>query len=206
MRAVIERIEVAGPDRRARRLVFSDPDIAPRTTAAAVVRVLGLEAEVEEEYDQLEASLSEAEATCARERALRVLGYRERSVRELSQRLLNDGYPRDIVTAVVERMEDLVLVDDERFAAQWVRSRESARFGPNRIRRELREKGIDDAIIEALLPRVADEEVVDRARAALGSAPIETRQQRERALAKLLRKGFDRQTALRALSSPIDED
>lgn len=206
MRAIIERIEVAGPDRRARRLVFSDPDIEPRTTSAAVVRALGLEDGAEEEYADLEEALSDAEANFARERALRVLGYRERSVHELTRRLRDDGYPDCVVDTVVERLQELALVDDERFAAQWVRARTAARFGPSRIRRELREKGIAEQIIEAVLPRDADDEVVERARSVLGSAPLETREQRDRAMGKLLRKGFDRQTALRALSASADQE
>ena len=142
MSPVIERIEHAGPDRRARRLVFSGQE-GTRTTSTAAFKLLGLEEGDEIESADLETLLAEHEPACARERALRVLGYRERSVKELSKRLGDDGYPPAVVQALVERMSELGLVNDERFASAWARARIAAGFGPDRIARELAAKGVE---------------------------------------------------------------
>jgi regulatory protein len=201
----IERIENAGPDRRARRLVFSDPGLEPRLTSAAVVRVLGLDAETEIEPTELEERLNEVELACARERALRVLGHRERSTAELRRRLSDDGYPEPVVAVVVARFEELQLVDDARFAALWVRTRNSAGLGPQRIRRELRERGVSDEIIREAMSGVMDADQVERARQTLGNRPLATASDRDRALRRLVGKGFDFTTARKAIDPHSEE-
>lgn len=205
VRTEIERIETAGPDRRARRLVFTAPDPEPRLTSASVVRTLGLAVGDTFEPGELEAALAETEPACAWERALRVLGYRERSSRELTRRLHDDGYPPDIVHSVVARTVDLALLDDARFAASWVRSRIASKYGPDRIHRELKEKGVSDQVIADALVGIDPEELVANARAVVGTVPLETRQQRDRAVSRLLRRGFDRTTALAAVTQGEQE-
>jgi len=200
----IERIEHAGPDRRARRLFFSDYE-DPRTTSATALRLIGLEPGDEIDRDELEAQLAEYEPACARERALRVLSYRERSVKELSKRLVDDGYPNGVVRELVERLSELGLVDDARFAAAWARARAGAGFGPDRISRELREKGIDDELAaDAVTAAFGDQDPIERARALLGAERFETRAQRDRAVRRLVRKGFSLSTALKATEDRRD--
>jgi len=203
---LIERIETAGPDHRARRLVFSGFEDA-RTTSAAAVRELGLEEGTEVDRNRLEEALLAAEEACARERGLRVLNYRERSVGELSKRLLDDGYPSSVVQPLVDRFVELGLVDDERFARLWARSRLAAGFGPRRISSELARRGIaPESVIAAILEAYGDEDPIEGARAALGSSHPATRQERDRALRKLLRKGYDMRTALEAIDRSAAED
>ena len=206
MPVTIEGIETAGPDRRARRLVFSDPAIEPRLTSAAVIRTLGLQEGSAIEPSEFEHQLEECERTCARERALRILGHRERSARELARRLHDDGYPEGVVNAVVDRFAELELVDDARFADLWIRTRTGAGFGPQRIRRELREKGVADEVIADALGQSRDSDLVARARATLGSTPHDTRAERERALRRLVRKGFDISTILKAMDNDLEDE
>ena len=206
MPVTLERIETAGPDRRARRLVFSDPFAEPRLTALAVVRALGLEEGAEIDPAELAARLVSCELSCARERALRVLGHRDRSAHELDRRLKDDGYPSAARQVVLDRLGELGLIDDGRFADSWVRTRTAAGFGPQRIRKELRDKGVADETAAAALGSFADADPVAQARRALGTTRIESRADRERALRKLLRKGFDLGTALKAIDDDGDPD
>lgn len=86
-------------------------------------------------------------AAGARAAAVRLLARREHSVRELARKLAARGYDEALVAAELGRLQQEGLLSDERFAGEWVRSRENRGYGPLRIARELAEKGIDEACI-----------------------------------------------------------
>lgn len=199
----IVHIAVAGPESKARRLSFDDT--TERTTSAAVVKALGLE--VGSSTDDQE--LLEQEREFARERALRVLGYRERSESELRQKLLDSGYPQQVTDAVVSRMAELGMVDDRRFAAMWVRTRISSGFGRRRIERELGSRGIDAQIVAEAFAAVDDHDEVEDAVASLRGRTPRDPKERERLLRRLITRGYAMSTALEALDRigchPADE-
>ena len=196
----IVRIEDAGPDRKARRLVFED-GLDPRVTSAAVVKELGLEADSTVPADSLEVALAEAEHRLAKDRALGLLGYRERSAAELARKLRDSGYAASTVSPIVGRFIELGLVDDERFAGMWVRSRVSAGHGARGIARELAEKGVAPQVISAALERdcPADTQVASARESLRGRRPAD-RKERDRLVRRLVARGFDLSTALQAVS------
>ncbi|MBA2702048.1 MAG: regulatory protein RecX [Chloroflexi bacterium] len=86
------------------------------------------------------------------EAAARFLEARSRSVVEVRRRLKGAGYRSELVEAAVVRLTDLGMLDDEAFARAWVESRDRARpRGERAIREELRLKGIDRPVIDAVL-------------------------------------------------------
>jgi regulatory protein len=86
----------------------------------------------------------QAHAVC-----LRLLTVRARTRAELSGQLTKRGYPDDVVSTVLHRLESVGLVDDEDFAGQWVRSRQAnAGKGKYALAVELRTKGVDDDVVE----------------------------------------------------------
>ena len=107
----------------------------------------------------------QAHAVC-----LRLLTVRARTRRELAGRLAQRGYPEDVATTVLDRLAVVGLIDDEEFAAQWVRSRQAnAGKGKRALAAELRTKGVDGEVIAAALDgidadseRVRAEELVQR--------------------------------------------
>jgi regulatory protein len=201
----IIRIEDAGPDRKARRLVFDDGS-EPRMTSASVAKALGLEEGLDLPMDALETTLQQAEAPRARERALQLLEYRERSIAELTRKLRDSGYGTALVLATVARCAELGLVDDERFAEAWVRSRTSAGHGSRRIRRELAEKGVSpETIAVALEGACAPDQELARARAALRGQRALNRKDRDRLVRRLVARGFDLPMALQAVGEVGDE-
>ncbi|NTU71927.1 MAG: regulatory protein RecX [Coriobacteriia bacterium] len=202
---MLQRIEVAGPGSKARRLVFSDGE-DPRTTSAIAAREIGLVEGAEIERAEVEASLAEVEYDLARERALRLLGYREHSAHELLAKLLDTGYPRHIAQSVADRFVEVSLIDDERFAEAWVRSRVSAGYGPRRIARELKLKGISDALIEtALAESQPHEHEVEQACVALRGRRATNKREREKLIRRLVTRGFSLATALEAVGD-CEED
>jgi regulatory protein len=80
------------------------------------------------------------------------------------------GYPDDVVETVLARLVAVGLVDDEDFATQWVRSRQTySGKGKRALAAELRTKGLDAEVIAAALDgidagaeRVRAEQLVDR--------------------------------------------
>ena len=70
----------------------------------------------------------------------------------------------DEIAATLDALEAERLLSDARFAEAYVHSREARGFGPLRIRAELKERGVDVALIEEYLDQ--EREVVEaRARA-----------------------------------------
>ena len=84
MPLTIIAIETTGRSPRARRLRFDHAE--PRLTSASVVKLLGLaEGDVWDEQQLERGASSEAEPELAKERAFRMLGYRERSPQRCSR-------------------------------------------------------------------------------------------------------------------------
>jgi regulatory protein len=100
----------------------------------------------------------------AREAALTFLAHRPRSKREVVQRLRKHGYPDPAIEAAMERLERAGFVDDGAFAEFWVRNREQFRpRGRYALRQELRQKGVESAVIEAALQDLDESDSAYRA-------------------------------------------
>ncbi len=113
-----------------------------------------------------------------RQRALRLLAQRDHSRAELVRKLASLGTPEEI-EAVLDRMAELDLQSDQRFADQWVRSK-AARFGASRLRHELRQRGISDELGEQALTRALPDDERSRARkvweSRFGQLPADSRE------------------------------
>jgi len=82
----------------------------------------------------------------------RYLEARPRSVDEVRRRLSRLGYREDLVEAAITRLSDLHYLDDDAFARAWVESRDRSRpRGEHALRRELELKGVDRAVVAAVL-------------------------------------------------------
>lgn len=97
----------------------------------------------------------------AREIALRRLTLRDHSRRELDDALAAKDVPEDVREELLERFEELGLVNDQNFAEQWTRARRNSRkLSKAAVRRELQTKGVDRELIDqALEPIDHDSEV-----------------------------------------------
>src|SRR3954452_20126143 len=89
-----------------------------------------------------------------------------RSRKELSDKLAKKNVPDDVARRLLDRFEEVGLVDDEAFARSWVASRQPGKGLARRaLAQELRRKGIDDDVARTALDEVdpADEEHAARA-------------------------------------------
>ncbi len=95
------------------------------------------------------------DAERAYERALNFLSYRPRSRVEVRRNLRKHAAAPEIIDQTLERLERAGLVDDAAFARYWVENRQRFRPRSRRaLRYELRQKGLDDADIDAALQEV----------------------------------------------------
>lgn len=83
--------------------------------------------------------------------ALKLLATREHSRHELTRKLLARGCDQLLIEPVLDRLEGAGLVDDARVAEQYIRERVGKGFGPVRIRGELRQKGLAEALVDRYL-------------------------------------------------------
>ncbi len=140
-----------------------------------------------------------------RRRALVLLAVRPRSARELLQRLARLG-DAGLASQVVSELERRGLVDDRRFALEWVRSRQASRgLGAARLRYELRRKGVARELAEEALREAGAEEealAVEVARRRLARYARQPSEVAERRLAGYLaRRGFGPAAVSRALEA-----
>lgn len=82
-------------------------------------------------------------------RAVRLLARREHSRTELKRKLkkLDDGS----LGSVLDQLEEKGYQSDSRYCEILVRSRINGGYGPLKIRFELKQKGVDDALIDQVL-------------------------------------------------------
>ena len=106
--------------------------------------------------------LIEEEQSRCNDFALRFLGYRQRSEKEIEDRLRMKGFEQHIIANTLAYLKDHGLVDDLEFAESFVRDRiRINKHGPRRIRYDLYQKGIEQTIIDRVLDE--DDNEYDRA-------------------------------------------
>lgn len=93
--------------------------------------------------------------------ALNSLDYRDHSEKEIRAKLLRK-HDADFVDEAVEKLIELDLVNDERYAENYARELfERKKFGKMRIKSELRAKGISADIANAAVEELFEEEEPD---------------------------------------------
>jgi regulatory protein len=156
-----------------------------------------------------DADLAEIRAASSAERvvgdAYRLLGHRARSREELRRRLLAKEHDEHAVADALERLTAEGFLDDAAFARSYVADKRGlGSWGAARIRRGLRELGVDAALIDEALDADGGEEgaELDRALAVLrrrGAPEPPLESARRRAFQALQRRGFSSSVAYAAV-------
>jgi regulatory protein len=139
----------------------------------------------------------------ARNIVLNQLNFMPRSRKELETTLAKRHIEPDVAKRVLDRFEEIGMVDDAAFAELLIRSRcNTKRVSRSVLRQQLRQKGVDQEIIEAALMVVSDElrmatELVERKARAMSRLEPEVRKRRLFGL--LARKGYNTSIALRVI-------
>ncbi len=144
-----------------------------------------------------ENKITELQAADTRERAyqqaLLFLSYRARSEKEIRQNLNKHEIPEAVIEGTIERLRQAGFANDKQFARAWVENRSLFRpRGRRALRMELRQKGVDDSIIESELEQVDDDTLAYAAgqKKARKLKGLEWFEFRKKLAAFLARRGF----------------
>lgn len=156
----------------------------------------------------------------ARSLVLRKITGSPKSRYQLDKALREKEYPQELISAVLDRLEEVHLIDDAAFARSWVRTRhESKNLGRRMLRQELREKGISEETAEAAVSALSDEDDDSAARELIdnklrtvsvphGNSP-EDRKERDKIARRLVgslgRRGHAPGAALKLVREALDE-
>jgi regulatory protein len=147
----------------------------------------------------------------ARAIALRKLTAKACTRHELDQALQAKNVPEGVIDGVLDRLQEVGLVDDASFAVDWVTSRQQRRHLSRRLlRRELQVKGVESSHIDSALDRVdrdaeltSARDLVERKRAAMNGLRRDVQYRR---LAGILgRRGFDAGITTQVLADVLGE-
>ncbi len=98
----------------------------------------------------------DALSAAARQTALQLLARREHSTLELHHKLMRRGVPVPLIETVLGRLIEEDLLNDARYAEVYAHSRVDKGYGPIRIQRELRERGVSENIAANVLGEFDD--------------------------------------------------
>lgn len=141
----------------------------------------------------------------ALELAYGYLNRRDRTQAEVRRWLGRADTESSAVEEVIRTLLEQRFLDDVRYARLFAEDkRELEQWGNDRIRRTLLERGISRELIDETLAAESSQTELERALELLRRRfplPPRARRDRDRALGMMLRKGYDRDLALDALSA-----
>lgn len=143
---------------------------------------------------------------------LRILTAAPKSRAELAQSLARKGYPEHVVLPLLDRYEEVGLVDDAQYAEMIVRTRHAERGLSRRaISSELRRRGIAEDVSSTALEQVDDDSEADAARDLARArlrrtAGLDRDVRVRRAVGALARKGYSPGLAFEVVQRELDRE
>ncbi len=157
--------------------------------------------------EELSTLLEASEYNRARDRALYLLGLRDYACKELEKKLLTEAR-LEIVARVVERLTEVGLLDDERYAERLAQSlSRSKQYPKRRVAQELQRRGVDRETAGFAAEEIACEDF-EQALALIEKKyynKMTDRESRQKVMAALARRGFSYE-AIRQAITAYDED
>ncbi len=148
----------------------------------------------------------------ARSIVLSALTAAPRSRAQLESKLAAKGAPQDVSAKVLDRFEQVGLVDDAEFARSLVRSRQASRgLAARALRQELRRSGVDDETAAAAVADLDPEQELATARALVAKRLPSTRglpqsKRTARLVGLLARKGYPGGLALQVVREALGDE
>ena len=124
--------------------------------------------------------------------ALRLLGRRDHSSKELTDKLIQRGFDAERIQQTLAELSQSGLHSEQRFAESYARQRALKAYGPMRIRAELAQRGLSRELIGQALDAL-DVDFADQARAFYSRKyrkPVNDYQEKARRSQAMMRRGF----------------
>jgi regulatory protein len=148
----------------------------------------------------------------ARTICLNLLTVRARTRAELSTALSSRGVPVEAAERVLGRFAEVGLIDDASFAETFTTSRSIERgLAGREIARQLREKGVEEAVVAAAIAHIDPERELESARRLVARktrslAGVESTTATRRLVGMLARKGYSPALAYQVVREALGSD
>lgn len=134
------------------------------------------------------------ELDAAKKRAFRILERMPRTIKQLKDKLISDQkYSDEVIETVIDFLKEYHYVDDRQYSIDYINSRKNNK-GIHVLLYELRNKGVDDMILEEMKEEFSDIDSSVSIKKLIEKKGIdpdtEDRKQRERLYRFLLSRGF----------------
>lgn len=137
--------------------------------------------------------------------AVDYLALRERSEKEIIQRLKRVHYHEATIARVMETLAGHHLYSDERFAENWVHKR-AKKYGKRRIAMELAQKGVKGQMAQDALNTLEEEDELAAACKQAEKIVRRVKGDRQKLVQALVRRGYDWGMAQKAARRAVGED
>jgi len=145
----------------------------------------------------------------AKERVLYLLGSRDRTIRQVKDKLKDNFYPESIIQRVVDFVCEYGYLDDERYTKSYIKAKERTK-SRRQLECELLRKGIDRSIIKSCICDEDDEVQLEAIRNWLEKPRyhkiLEDTQSRGKVVSSLMRRGFEYELIAKCMDEIGDKD
>ena len=178
-----------------------------RSSAPQIKRILGATQSIDHMRKDRDKELKRCKNYC-----LRLISLRPRTEYELKSRMEEKGYADEVITGIVGVLKEEGLVNDLKFAGDWIDSRlRTNPRGVKGLKDELTKKGVSKEVIEEAMSQ--REEGLDERAIALellkdmlqGESGQPDNKMKARLYSFLLRRGFDAEVAEEAVNEALGE-
>lgn len=147
----------------------------------------------------------------AKQKAYQLLSLRPHSEHELEKKLLEKGFPKTIVKEALEKLHELKYLNDASFANGRARNLAACKLWGNRkIAACLREKGVDDRLIDDAITsarrELSEEEAIALWMKKKASQGRPDRKEKQKIFQSLMGRGFPPGLILKILGKPAEEE
>ena len=139
-------------------------------------------------------------------RAMNLLQKKSFAEGELARKLSDGGYPEEVVDKAIEYVKSFGYIDDVRYASDYIRYHSSQGRGKNRIRMDLKAKGISDDSFEKAWDETAELGLIPGAEDEIAKLlekkhfnPEMERSDKDKIAAFIMRRGFSAEDIFRVM-------
>ena len=143
---------------------------------------------MKKEYESLDEMIKDA-----KKRALSILQRRDKTTKELTDKLTEDGFPSSVVNAAIEYVMSYHYLDDLRYAENYVRYHKNQK-SKTAVKLHLREKGVDAETIDTAIANEYDNDEKEVIRELLKKRHYDPEEadykEKNKMIAYCMRRGF----------------